>query len=215
LRSKTANLNSPLLDLLNLKYLVVSPEVTAADLELDGKGFSLAYKGPDLVVYENEDVLPRCYIVNQIEVIQDAEALLSRLTQADVAPRDTVLLEEPPPESFRLARAEDQEPSFAEITTYTANRVRVRATTATPGFLVLTDMHYPGWQASVDGRRTRIYRANYLFRAIYLESGAHVIEFTFRPQVYSLGWGVRVVALLAMGVMAAWGHIQRVFFHVA
>ncbi len=55
------------------------------------------------------------------------------------------------------------------------------------GFVVLSDQFYPGWRAYVDGRESPIYRANYLFRAVPVPAGEHVVEFTYQPVSVGLG----------------------------
>jgi hypothetical protein len=53
--------------------------------------------------------------------------------------------------------------------------------------LVVTDSFYPGWIASIDGTQTKIYAANYLFRAIYVPDGYHLVRFVYRPDSFLVG----------------------------
>ena len=47
------------------------------------------------------------------------------------------------------------------------------------GFLVRLENYHPGWKAFIDGRRARIYRANYAFGAVRVPQGSHRIVFRF------------------------------------
>ena len=90
----------------------------------------------------------------------------------------------------------------ATIAEYQPNRVTVRADG--PGYLVLTDIMYPGWECTVDGRPAQLYRGNYLFRAVELPAGAHEVVFTFAPASYRLGRLVSAGTLvLVVGLTAA------------
>jgi uncharacterized membrane protein YfhO len=64
------------------------------------------------------------------------------------------------------------------------------------GFLVLTDLYHRGWRARVDGQPTPVYLANFLFRAVYLSPGPHVVDFVFEPLSLRLGIAVSVATLL-------------------
>jgi hypothetical protein len=79
------------------------------------------------------------------------------------------------------------------------NHLEIRMDAPTAGWLLLSDSWYPGWRASVDGRRVQILPANYLFRAVPLEAGEHVVVFQYQPISFWLGL---VISLVAVGVWA-------------
>jgi hypothetical protein len=91
--------------------------------------------------------------------------------------------------------------SHAAIESYSANEAVVRASTAGPAYLVLSDAFYPGWRASIDGQEVPIERANYLFRAVRLPAGDHVVRFWFAPVSLFVGGLVTLLSSLAMAVM--------------
>jgi uncharacterized membrane protein YfhO len=63
-------------------------------------------------------------------------------------------------------------------------------------FLILNDTYFPGWKAFVDGKKTKIYRANYNFRAVPLSAGTHRVEFIYDPMSFKLGAGVTLLGIL-------------------
>lgn len=68
----------------------------------------------------------------------------------------------------------------AEIEEWTPNQIRVRA--PGPGLLVLSELSYPGWQVSVDGRQANMLTHDGLFRAVEISQGEHQVKFTFYPR---------------------------------
>ena len=78
-----------------------------------------------------------------------------------------------------------------------------------PGFVVLADTYYPGWEARVNGAPAHIYRANHAFRAVWLPAGEHEIEFRFHLPglrtgvVISLIGGVAICGLIVAGLVRA------------
>ena len=67
--------------------------------------------------------------------------------------------------------------------------------------LFLADLAYPGWKAYVDGQETQIYRADYLFRSVFVPAGTHSVEFVYRPRSFRLGLLITLLAT-AGGVVA-------------
>lgn len=73
------------------------------------------------------------------------------------------------------------------ITVDKPEHVSLSVKTRVPGFVVLADHFYPGWQALVDGVPRPIYKANLESRAVYVPKGAHLIEFNFEPESLKIG----------------------------
>jgi hypothetical protein len=83
------------------------------------------------------------------------------------------------------------------------NCVTIRATVEAPGYLVLADTWYPGWQATVDGEPAELLRANHAFRALHVEAGEHQIEMHYRPRSILVGGAISltVLILLSFGML--------------
>jgi uncharacterized membrane protein YfhO len=89
------------------------------------------------------------------------------------------------------------------ITRETPSLVEIQANLAGDGFLVLLDTDYPGWRAYVDGQPRPIMRAYYRTRAIYLEAGAHTVQFIYRPLSFYGGVVLAVVGLVLVALFLA------------
>jgi hypothetical protein len=192
---------SPLLDLLNAKYIVTisDPGEEMVSLERSDPTLDLVYDG-EVNVYENEDVLPRAFLVPEFKVVEDRSAALEVLTGDDFDPSAYVILEKEP---TSLAPAAGGVPTRSEvkIVEYTPNKVVVEVACATAGFVVLSDLYYEGWQAFVDGAEQEVYRADSAFRAVQLAAGQHRIEFVFDPLSFRIGAIVSLTSLLLTAVL--------------
>lgn len=193
-----ATLDSSLLDLLNVKYVITSQDINHT-------GWHLAYEG-EVRIYENEDVLPRAFAVPIAEVISDPQSLAQRLLAID--PREVVLLEESPPEPMPTAGDRERSPEV-RILNYGGNGVTVAAEMPWPGWLVLTDSYFPGWQAFIttsgeNESEVPIYRANLNFRAVPLPAGSHTLTFRYSPLSLRLGFYTSFLA--AMLVILGFGY---------
>jgi uncharacterized membrane protein YfhO len=75
-----------------------------------------------------------------------------------------------------------------------------------PGLLVLSELVYPGWQATVNGEAMPIQIYHGLLRSVSLPEGRQQVEFDFRPA--SLFWGI-FVFFLTVAVMIAYSFVKR------
>jgi hypothetical protein len=70
---------------------------------------------------------------------------------------------------------------------YAANRISLAATVSHEGFLLLNEVYYPGWEATVDGNPMEVCRVDGIFRGIQISGGTHKVELRFRPRYFNLG----------------------------
>lgn len=82
-----------------------------------------------------------------------------------------------------------------------ANEVILSVTMQRDGWLILADTDYPGWQATVDGQETPVYRANVLFRAVQVSAGTHTVTFTYAPGWLGIGALVSATSLVALALL--------------
>ena len=154
----------------------------------------------EIKVYRNRQAFPRAFIVHNAEVVKDETAILDRMDSPGFDPRTTVVLEEDLPAEIvqALEVIPPKDWSMAHIVDYDPGHVSIEATLESPGFLVLSDTYYPGWKVSVDGQESKIYAANYLFRAVYLEGGKHSVEFVYDPLSFKVGSYLSIGTLLSV-----------------
>lgn len=79
-----------------------------------------------------------------------------------------------------------------------------------PGYLVMSDVWYPGWQAFLNGKSTQILRANFLFRAVELPAGEHEVRIAYRPKQFYVGFFVTGLSLIGLLVLCLyWFGMKR------
>jgi hypothetical protein len=163
------------------------------DTERGPEKFSLVYDR-EVKVYRNNEVLPRAFVVNRAEVFTDKDAILDRLSQQDFDASKSVILEKSTSGGASAANPAAQATPVA-FDRYEPNYIRMHSTLAQPGWLVLTDTYYPGWRVWIDGEEGRILPADYIFRAVALKPGSHVVEFIYRPTSFLLGLVISISAI--------------------
>ncbi|MCM8749702.1 YfhO family protein [Thermomicrobiaceae bacterium CFH 74404] len=205
----TADPNSPLFDLLNVRYLLTPGPIEEVSPGAHPGKFSLVHQGAPWI-YENRSVGPRVWVASQAIPLPEAEQI-PYLREHAGALRDVVVLDEgvPIPPIGRPGSQGSGPAGSAEILRYENTRVVIRASLAEPAFVVLADTFYPGWEASVDGAPARLYRANHAFRAVWVPAGEHEVELRFAPTTLRLGSLVSALALLVVTGLVVLGLGRR------
>ena len=166
-----------LMDLLNLKYVI-------------------SYAKGSYAIRKTS--LPRAFIVPGAETAKRKE-ILDMLVSPDFNPREKVLLEEEQQGKFgEMERGIADSPGHAKILSYNPDEIILQVKAPAPAYLFLSEVHYPGWKALVDGRQVKILRGNYLFRVIPVPKGSHRIRVFFDPWTVKLGVTITLVTLLAV-----------------
>ena len=188
--------DSPLYDFVGVKYLITRKDKPPGE----GK-FVLAFDGdPQVDVYLNTAALPRVLLVHRALVVPDAGTAHTRIHAPDFDPGTMVVLLEGQGQPL------DVDPGDGErrlgIADFGSNHLEVTVTTPVEGYLVVSDMFYPGWVATVDGEPQPVLQANYCFRAVYVGPGEHRVRFEFRPRSWAVGWAISAVTAVALFVWA-------------
>jgi len=166
--------------------------------------YRLIHSG-DVKIYENRDALPRAFVIADWQWQPDTAAAVTAMSAPGFDPARTAVLvgdgNTPSPQpQMRPAQ------TIATIVAYTPERVAVRVS-GDGGLLVLSDAHYPGWTATLDGAPMPIFAADGLFRGVFVPAGEHEVVFTFRPR--SVRAGAAVSLLGAGGVVIGGGALVR------
>lgn len=153
-------------------------------------------------VYTRARPLPIARLVNDYEVIPDANVAIERIHAADFDAAQTVILDETP-----LCETGPKTENAGEVVIelHDDTHWRISTRSETPALLVLAENAYPGWQVTVDDESAKPLTAYTSVRAVCVPAGEHVVEWTYLPVIYLWGGFVTTLAtglvLLAIGVV--------------
>jgi hypothetical protein len=164
-------------------------------LVLSDRGrFRLVHSG-DVKISENLDVMPRAFLVHEAVLAADDGEALALMRADSFDPATRAVLAAGAPVSVNSAA------SAVRATSYGRERIEIEVYSDAPGYLVLTDAWYPGWEATVDGDPVSILRSDLLFRAVPIEAGQHRVILIFRPASVRTGVIVSLVGLLSLALV--------------
>ena len=218
--------DSPLLDMLNVRYLVIPGGLPVRDPE-DGDIVDDGETGgptwiqtlpagrPDLLhlsqrlptvygdetnrILESPTSLPRAWIVHDADKVQSTEQLAKWQLRL-VDPTMTALTEN----TIDLEPLPAGQAESVTVTSYAPDEIRLRVETGARGLVVLSEIWDPGWEASVGGDDSRVYRVNYMMRGVLVDAGASEVVLRFDPPVLRQSMLIAIGGLgMVAGILAA------------
>ena len=209
-------LDSPLLDLLGVRYIVT-------ETTIDSPKYRLAYQDEAVRIYENLGVMPRAFTLPASSTAAyPAGGFAQAALQYDV--RQHVLLEEPLPCragpagldlcGYLMPAAEAAEAVPAAVTVYSANEVWVDVEVSEPSWLIVTDSYFPGWRAWIRPlgagdeaeQEVNVHLVNGNFRGVLLPAGTWTVRMKYSPDTFKLGAFASFMAgMMILFVLGVWG----------
>ena len=182
---------SPLLDLLNMKY-VLYPK----DYELNIPKLENVFTGDHYSVYLNKNVIPRTFFVEKAEFIESQNDLFDLMKNKNFDFSKQVLLSEKKPPEEYLDTPSTNTNAEVTIEGSNPNGMNLKVKTGSSGWIVIGNAYHDGWKAFVDGKETPVYPAYHLLQALHVEKGEHDIVLEFFPQKMKTGGYVAGISLI-------------------
>jgi hypothetical protein len=158
------------------------------------------FRGQQGLIYQDSSAMARARLVTSYEVMP-YDKQFAKMMQVTYDPSGPILLAQAPPGPLGPPGGQ------VRITRYDLNEVDMEADCPGPALLRFSDLYFPDWTATVDGRSTPVLRADFCFRAVPLATGHHRVEWKYEPRALTEGLWLSILALLGVGAMfgfSAW-----------
>ena len=170
--------NIEILNMLNVKYIIQTDSTGAA------------------FPVQNPDVNGNAWFVQNIKFVQTADQEMKALDKLDT--KNVAVMNATEFEIKNKAFAKDSVATII-LDSYKPNHLKYTSKNSNEGLAVFSEMYYKnGWKATIDGKETEIFRANYALRALQIPAGKHTIEFKFEPQVVKTGSTIALFSSIGM-----------------
>ncbi len=193
----------PFYDLYNVKYVITSRDTPVP------AHFELAFDEGEQLIYRNPRYLPRAFLVyDVVSAGGDISALNKARSEGFDARRQIVLKAE----EVRLATSGTSSPTErgrVAIIDRGPNHVAFEVSTASAGYLFVSEMWMPGWRSYVDGEAQPVLQANYTFRAVPVPPGDHSIEMVYRPASWYVGVSITLGTVVGLIMWSGWSLWRR------
>lgn len=84
------------------------------------------------------------------------------------------------------------------LTAYAPNLLQYDVTSAKGGVVVFSEIYYPGWTVTIDGKPADLGRVNYVLRALKVPAGQHKVDMSFKPKSITQ---TNIVAYVALALI--------------
>jgi hypothetical protein len=178
---------------------------------LDARRWQVVYNHDDVLILSNNQPLPRAWLVSKAEAVDGEEALRRITGESEHAfdPRQTALLEVSQAELPALPGGTLASESKANIIQYKPTQLVIETSAPTETVLVLSEIFYPGWEATIDDHPAPIRITDFVLRGVALPAGQHKVEMRYVAPAARNGLllGVGTVVLLSLGLY--WDRFRR------
>ena len=162
---------------------------------LNAKYFIVPLQSNQTVAIQNPYVYGNAWFVDKITYVKNANEELDRLGKLDL--RHEAIADAGFRSQLGESKAQDST-SIVKITAYEPNQLTYDVRSATGGIVVFSEIFYPEWTATVDGKAVELGRVNYVLRALNVDKGHHTVVLTFDPKSVKQ---TETVAYLSYGVL--------------
>lgn len=140
--------------------------------------------------------VPYANLVHKV-VVKPREEVLSYMKSDGYDPKGMVVFEREDlaHQTLGALYSEPLDASCA-VTGYGSDKITLKTRSSSAGYLVLSEVFYPGWRATIDGGNAHVMRGNYLLRVIPLEKGEHEVTLDF------VSWPLRVGGAISLATAA-------------
>ena len=165
---------------------------------LNAKYFILPLQGGQTVPLQNPYVYGNGWFVDRLDYVDSANQELNSVGKLDL--RHHAVADRKFEKQLGKAVAEN-ETALVELTAYEPNKLTYQVKSDKGGVVVFSEVYYPGWQATVDGKSVELGRVNYILRAINVQPGSHQVVLSFYPKSVDRTETVAYVAYAILLVM--------------
>lgn len=161
--------NSPLLNMLNTKFLIQDPSSASG-------------------VVQNEFALGSAWFVDDLIKANNPDEEFSQTLNLNDPSRTAVV------PSGNLNGQKTTSVGSIELVEYEPGYWKYESSNSGDGFAVFSEVYYPkGFEVTIDGEPVEMTNANYILRGLQIPAGQHTIEFNFSPKIYAIGSPIMMV----------------------
>jgi len=202
-------------DLLNVKYVmdgrsqITEPGYSLVEIDSfkDETKESEHWPPGDIYLYERETALPRFYFISNWKYSDNLSDMVKELQKRD--PLNFVVFSGEKEDIEEIHESEPAKNYQIEVNQIDEQSAELTVGLENDGFLVFSDVYYPGWKATVDGENKDVKLIDGFLKGVYLTRGQHRVRFYFKPDDFVMGARLSLFGIALTGLLLASGIIEK------
>lgn len=179
-----------------ISFLITINDIKDKDFKLID---TIKIRETPVYLYEYLSQPGRFLFYRQASYADNDKTIMEKLQDKGIDLKDELILfsEDPDNEKGILheTKSNKKEKNDIKLVSYKPNKIILDYKTQDDCFLYVSDSYYPGWRAYIDGKETKIYRANLAFRAIKIPKGEHTVIFRYIPISFYAGLALTIIGI--------------------
>ena len=151
----------------------------------------------NVYIYKNKSVLPLAFIVRDFIWVKGVDDAFNKV--AEIKDFQKKIAIEGGKEFILnfLQKDKKQKNDRIKFIKIEPQRIQIKVKTESPGFLVILNSFYPGWQAFIDGKSVKIFRVDGLFQGIFIpQKGIFTVDLKYFPLSLYIGISITILSLI-------------------
>ena len=175
---------SPSLNMLNTRYIIYNP---------------------DQAPIRNPYAYGNAWFVDKVDIVENADAEIDALNTID--PLKTAVVDKRFAKDLEGFTPQVDSTATIVLEKYRPNRLTYKTKASSEQLAVFSEIYYPGWKVTIDGKEATHFRADWILRGMLVPAGEHTIVFDFHPDTYVLATNVSAYSsfLILLLLIAAVG----------
>ncbi|MBM3907691.1 MAG: YfhO family protein [Gemmatimonadetes bacterium] len=203
----SARLNPSFWQLMNVGYMLTNTDTLPIDGAVRVAGPVTNAAGTRVALYKLPGEHPFAWVAPAIAKYPD-DVVLQAARMPNFATYQVAIMDTAEAvQGVTLTSLPDPSPITVATTSYRPGAFTLKLSAPAPAgsALVASEIYYPGWTATVDGKPAEVYRTNYVLMGVPLPTGATTAEFTFANATYPKGRRITYIAVLLSLLLIAAG----------
>jgi uncharacterized membrane protein YfhO len=160
--------------------------------------YVIQQQGENVVAAQNPGALGNAWFVNAVKFVNGPVEEMKALTNFN--PKDTAVVDLKYKDIITNITATDSA-STIKMTSFDNDAITYQSSSTGNHAAIFSEIFYKDWNAYIDGKPAKVFKANYVLRGLVIPAGNHKIDFKFEPSIFFTGRMISNISTLLLMIL--------------